>query len=294
MLAMLEQFSGLFKGVSDGRQGSGRPHLTNTTRYAPLTGRWLRSHSRTLSLRIGHATTFILICLQYEGLEWPGGGNMSLVGPKNDLLLFLNHVRYRHRNEHREFLIFTDFDMDFEDDTGLTGRIRRIPATRDNIASRIQDTMRDLERGEKCVLYYSGHIEPERDPQQTDQTSAYLLLPDNGQIHDHEIRVWLRLSRFRTATIIAIFDACYSGGFLALPYTHEKEDARITKIEAPSALPMASQIIEISSTTKDQLSFSERYGESGKDVAGTVHGILTWNLFQYLKGGKTWALEVVM
>ncbi|KAG8915514.1 hypothetical protein FRC00_003484 [Tulasnella sp. 408] len=63
-----------------------------------------------------------------------------------------------YRNEHREFLIFTDFDMDFEDHTGCTGRIRRIPATRDNVASRIQDTMRDMERGEKCVLYCESSI----------------------------------------------------------------------------------------------------------------------------------------
>lgn len=94
------------------------------------------------------------ICLRYEGLEWPEGGDMSIVGPKNDLLLFLNHVQCklpgtgceigalirrapfftdRHENDHREFLIFTDFDMDFEDQTGCTRRIRRIPATRDNI-----------------------------------------------------------------------------------------------------------------------------------------------------------------
>ncbi|KAG8929137.1 hypothetical protein FRC01_004818 [Tulasnella sp. 417] len=223
---------------------------------------------------IGYATTFIIICLCYEGRRWPEGDDMSIVGPKNDLVLFLNHVQYRHQNDHREFLIFTDFDIDFKDHTGSTGMIRRIPATRDDITSRIKDTMGDLERGDKCVLYYSGHIEP----QQTDQASAHMLLPDNGRIYNHEVREWLSLSRFSTATIIAIFDACYSGEFLALPCIHERDGAQPMSSETSSA----AQMIEISSTTRDQLSFSEKYRENEEEYF-TTHGILTWNLFQYLK-----------
>ncbi|KAG8929714.1 hypothetical protein FRC01_003894, partial [Tulasnella sp. 417] len=170
MITLLEAAAGFLKGIPGGSQDSGRPRLTTTTKYAPLTGQWLRRHSRTLSLRTGYATTFIIICLCYEGLQWPEGGDMNIVGPKNDLVLFLSHVQYRHQNDHREFLIFTDFDLVFKDHTGSTGMISRIPATRDSIANRIKDTMRDLERGDKCVLYYSGHI----DRQQTGQASTYM------------------------------------------------------------------------------------------------------------------------
>ncbi|KAG8955248.1 hypothetical protein FRC00_005526, partial [Tulasnella sp. 408] len=73
---------------------------------------------------------------------------MTIEGPKNDLLLLLRHVQYRHQGEDRQFLIFTDFDVDFEDHTGFTGAISRIPATRDDIEDRIRGTMRDMERGE--------------------------------------------------------------------------------------------------------------------------------------------------
>ncbi|KIO24231.1 hypothetical protein M407DRAFT_102870 [Tulasnella calospora MUT 4182] len=148
--------------------------------------------------------------------------------------------------------------------------------------------MGDLERGDKCVLYYGGHIERS---QHINEASAYMLLQDSGRIYDHELRVMLSLSKFPTATIIAIFDACYSAGFLGLPYTHEKDNARMKSPETPSATQMKSQVIEIASTTKFQLSFSEKYRENGED-SGTTHGILTWNLLQYLKGRWSWAFGV--
>lgn len=39
----------------------------------------------------------------------------------------------RHGRETRQFLIFTDFEVIFEDHNGVTGTIPTIPATRENI-----------------------------------------------------------------------------------------------------------------------------------------------------------------
>ncbi|KAG8915718.1 hypothetical protein FRC00_000957 [Tulasnella sp. 408] len=209
-----------------------------------------------------YLTLSIQVCLGYEGLEWPGGGNMSMVGPKNDLLLFLNHVQCRlpgtgggidalirrapfrpdrHQNEHREFLIFTDFDMDFEDHTGYTGRIRGIRATRDNIVR--HDTLNTKHEADTPRLSGKSH-------------SGYDARSGEGR----EVCPLLSF----------VHGFVYQGFPLRL-----------------SSNPFAK--IEISSTAKDQFSFSEKYEKSEKD-AGTTHGILTWNLFEYLKGGWSWAL----
>ncbi|KAG9048049.1 hypothetical protein FS837_000877 [Tulasnella sp. UAMH 9824] len=144
------------------------PHLTNAMKYAPSTGSWPQRRARTFDPQDGRHTVFIIVCLCYEGLEWPGGGRMDVVGPKHDLLLLLSHLQYRHLDENREFLIFTDFEVDFKDHTGFTGSIRRMPATRHNIvclkatnskntrliepvrkSTYVQATMLDLEREDK-------------------------------------------------------------------------------------------------------------------------------------------------
>ncbi|KIO24230.1 hypothetical protein M407DRAFT_102861 [Tulasnella calospora MUT 4182] len=274
---MLDAITRLFKVVP---KGSARPDLTNTTDYAPLTAAWIRRHWRTFNLRSGHANIFIIICLCYEGDEWPEGGSMTLEGPREDLLLFLQHVRYRHQNEDRQFLIFTDFQIDFKDHTGTSSRLPTIPATYRDIETRVQGTMRDLGREDKCLLYYSGHLELDSSP--VGDGSAYMVLRKDEKIHDHTLCEWLRLSRFSTTTITAIFDACHSGGFLGLPYVHERDDTRMTRSKAPLGLQMKSQVIEISSTAKSQLSFSERFRENEED-SGTTHGVLTWNVLQFLK-----------
>ncbi|KIO24234.1 hypothetical protein M407DRAFT_9052 [Tulasnella calospora MUT 4182] len=138
MLAVLPQVDRLYLYGPD-RQG-GRPHLNDATRYAPSTIPWPQHSSRTFNLQ--------------NGLQWPEGGRMDVVGPKHDLLLLLSHLQCRlpdvgmkmsppadrrpvpldrHQNENRKFLIFTDFDLEFEDYTGFPGAIPRIAATRHDI-----------------------------------------------------------------------------------------------------------------------------------------------------------------
>ncbi|KAG8951734.1 hypothetical protein FRC04_005755 [Tulasnella sp. 424] len=289
-------------------QGSAQLDLPNTAQYAPLIGTWLRRHSCTINLQTGHANVFIIICLCYGGLEWPEGGSMELEGPKNDLLLLLRNLRYRHRNEDRQFLIFTDFEVSFQDHTGFSDTVATIRATHDNLASRVPDTMRDLDREDKCAIYFSGHI----DSPQAGQGSARIILRDDDGIYDHELRGWLNQSRFPTTTIVAILDACHSGGFLGLPYVHTKGDRSISTTNGTYGEQMNSQVVsvaiplwrfvpnpidalpkvEISSTSRDQLSFGDKYKGDGESE--TTHGILTWHLLEYLKGGQAsvWRFEV--
>ncbi|KAG8909761.1 hypothetical protein FRC01_006739, partial [Tulasnella sp. 417] len=203
MAAVLAEVNRVHLDIPD-RHHSGRPHLANTAKYPPPTGFWHQGDLRSSRLQKEHRTVFVIICLCYEGLEWPEGGLMEMVGPKHDLLLFLSHLKYRHRNDNREFLIYTDFDADFTDHTGFTAPIRRIPATRNTLATHIQATMQSLGREDKCVLYYSGHIEV--DSLKTHDGSAHILLGENERIYDHELRGWLQQSRFSTTSIIAIFD----------------------------------------------------------------------------------------
>ncbi|KAG8977540.1 hypothetical protein FRC05_001398 [Tulasnella sp. 425] len=226
MPTSLDAMARFFKGSSL-RQGSAGPQLANTTEYAPLTGTWLRRHWRPFNLQSGHANIFIIICLCYRDVEWAEGGSMTLKGPREDLTLLLQRVQYRHQNETRQFLIFTDFEMDFQDHTGHSHQVPTIPATHRNI----------------------------------------------------ELRTWLALSRFPTTTIIAILDACHS----ALPYLHDKDGKWVNRSEPASEVQMKSQVIEISSTTKPQSSYSAKYPEDQGD-SGTTHGIFTWNLLQALKG----------
>lgn len=81
------------------------------------------------------------------------------------------------------------------------------------------------------------------------------------------------------STIIAVFDAANSGGFLGLPYTYEKQKkADAESLMLPTEL-MTSQVIEISSTRKNQPSFSGYFGTDAR----VPHGCLTWFLLQYLK-----------
>lgn len=220
---------------------------------------------RILNPQTGHANVFIIICLCYEGLEWPEGGSMELEGPKNDLPLLLRNLRYRHRNEDRQFLIFTDFEVSFQDHTGFSDTVATIRATHDNLASRVPDTMRDLDREDKCAIYFSGHI----DSPQAGQGSARIVLRDDEGIYDHELRGWLNHSRYPTTTIVAIFDACHSGGFLDLPYAHTKGDRSISTINGTYGEQMNSQVVEIFSSSRDQLSFSEEY--TGEDESETTH-----------------------
>lgn len=51
--------------------------------------------------------------------------------------------------------------------------------------------------------------------------------------------------------------------------------------------------IEISSTTRSQLSFSEKYRENEEDP-DTTHGVLTWNFLHYLKGGYLGDLGMII
>ncbi|KAG8951732.1 hypothetical protein FRC04_005753 [Tulasnella sp. 424] len=279
MPTSLDAMARFFKGSSL-RQGSAGPQLANTTEYAPLTGTWLRRHWRPFNLQSGHANIFIIICLCYRDVEWAEGGSMTLKGPREDLTLLLQRVQYRHQNETRQFLIFTDFEMDFQDHTGHSHQVPTIPATHRNIATRVQGTMQDLGRGDKCLLYFSGHIELDPPPVDGD---AHIVLQGDRKLYDYELRTWLALSRFPTTTIIAILDACHSGGFLALPYLHDKDGKWVNRSEPASEVQMKSQVIEISSTTKPQSSYSAKYPEDQGD-SGTTHGIFTWNLLQALKG----------
>lgn len=282
MHTSLDAMARLFKGSSR-RQGSPGPQLANTTEYALLTGTWLRRHWRPFNLQSGHANILIIICLCYEGVEYPEGGSMTLEGPREDLNLLLKRVQYRHHNETRQFLIFTDFKMDFQDHTGFSRQLPTIDATHRNIATRVQGTMQDLGRGDKCLLYYSGHIE--LDQPIVEEGSAQIMLQGDRNLSDYELRTWLALSRFPTTTIIAIFDACHSGGFLALPHLLNRDGTWVNRSEPASEVQMKSQVVEISSTTKHQVSFSEKYPEDQGD-SGTTHGILTWNLLQYLNDNQ--------
>ncbi|KAG9049780.1 hypothetical protein FS837_009196, partial [Tulasnella sp. UAMH 9824] len=67
-----------------------------------------------------------------------------------------------------------------------------------------------------------------------------------------------------------------------LPYKHEDPERHTGDAVTASNLPTPSQVIEISSSRKDQNSFGGSFTSDSGQTA--VHGFLTWHLIEYLRG----------
>ncbi|KIO23304.1 hypothetical protein M407DRAFT_27219 [Tulasnella calospora MUT 4182] len=170
---------------------------------------------------------------------------MTLSGPKSDLKLMLKHLEYRHQGDDRQFVIITDFNPEpFEDADGVSRRIPFIPATRQAIEQNVRRTLRNLNRRDKCLVYYSGHIDlnPSTNAR-TGTSDAFLVIDGNARIYDYEFRSWFSESRHQSTTIISVFDACHSGGFLGLPYLYEDPSGHASGAVVASNLPTRSEVV---------------------------------------------------
>ncbi|KAG8915719.1 hypothetical protein FRC00_000958 [Tulasnella sp. 408] len=79
------------------------------------------------------------------------------------------------------------------------------------------------------------------------------------------------------ASAVKVFDHKHH----RLPYVHAKNERHMNKVDAAYGDQMKSQVIEIASTAKHQLSFGKKFKRN--QDAETIHGILTWHLLQYLQ-----------
>lgn len=225
------------------------------------------------SARLGHANIVVLIFIRYSGRQSPQGQSMQLQSTKNDLSHILRHLKYHHTDETRRFFIMTDFQVEYADSSGTTNIIPTMLPTRHNIETLILGIMRDLQRHDKCLFYYGGHVELDRSL--TDRsTNQYMLLASEERIYGHEFRRWLSQAKYASTIIVVTIDASHSGGFLGLEYS----DGISKQTLAAADDKITSLLIEISAAQKGQSALTRR---SNDRLAN--YGALTRFLVDFLE-----------
>ncbi|KIO19403.1 hypothetical protein M407DRAFT_30943 [Tulasnella calospora MUT 4182] len=215
----------------------------------------------------GPITHIIIICLSYPGRFWNFGGSMTLNGPKYDFFLLLDHFKYGEPDTSTQFTLLHDFDVLRPNSNGQEKLILKTDTSKAAITKAIQDNMQSVAPGDQVLFYFGGHSGAESD--------AGIVSGDGELISGSELRACLNNTPHYLVPVVAVIDACHSGGSMGLPYNYEKKFNRI-RVEEVTRMKQNTPMIQISAARQGQLAYSNNF-------KGGYFGQLTWCLIQYLK-----------
>ncbi|KAG9043551.1 hypothetical protein FS837_009408 [Tulasnella sp. UAMH 9824] len=192
---------------------------------------------------------------------------MTLNGPKRDFVLLLDHFKYDEPDTSIQFTLLHDFDAIREGPDGRARLICKTDTSKAAIMKAIENTMQSVPQGGKVVFYFGGHA--------IEGLGQAIVTGEGELIPGQEIKACLTNTLHNSVSVAAVFDACNSGGSMALPYDYE---AKWRGIRAKRATREKQEIpmIQISAARRGQLAYSNRFKDG-------FFGQLTWCLIQYLK-----------
>lgn len=210
----------------------------------------------------------------------------ALKGTKSDFHLILKHFKFRHDDTSGRFILLNDFGTEFEDASGVSRIIPPSDTHPDAIRTAIESAMQASDGDNRILFYFAGHgilvDGAEEKCNSSLNNFARAIVAGNGEhIYGWELRSWFCGFPSRSASIVAVFDACHTGGILGLPYSCEieRDDIRVHR-SSKEKVPI--EMLEISASRWYQQAFSNtREGE--------MYGQLSWCLLQYLRttGGQS-------
>ncbi|KAG9043550.1 hypothetical protein FS837_009407 [Tulasnella sp. UAMH 9824] len=192
---------------------------------------------------------------------------MALNGPKRDFFLLLDHFKYDEPNTSIQFTLLHDFDAIREGPDGQARQICKTDTSKAAIMNAIENSMQSVPQGGKVVFYFGGHA--------IEDLGQSIIAGDGELISGQELKACLNNTPYDSVSVAAVFDACHSGGSMALPYNYE---AKWRGIRAKRATREKQEIpmIQISAARRGQQAYSNRFKDG-------YFGQLTWCLIQYLK-----------
>ncbi|KAG8926773.1 hypothetical protein FRC00_002587 [Tulasnella sp. 408] len=210
---------------------------------------------------------------------------MALSGPKHDFFFLLDHFKCTSQTHIQfqqaltylqtddepdtsiQFTLLHDFDVTLQGPDGQPRQICKTNTSKVAIMKAIEITMQSVPQGGKVVFYFGGHAIEESDQS--------IISGDGELLSGQEIKSCLNNTLHDSVSVAAIFDACHSGGSMALPYNYE---AKWRGIRAKRATRKKQEIpmIQISAARRGQFARSTHF-------KGGFFGQLTWCLIQYLK-----------
>lgn len=236
---------------------------------------------------IRKASHIILVSLSYSDPRNRTYGNEELEGTKFDFQLMLKHFNFRHDDTSGRFVLLNDFHTEFVDADGVRKMIPPSNTSRDAIQATIQSTMKTAGADSRILFYFAGHGEQVVDSEDLRQNSSKkftqaIVAGDGELIFGWELRSWFGSEPHRSVSVTAIFDACYTGGILGLPYTYEIGRGIQVRRRSKNKVPIT--MLEISAARPGQLAFSAH-------IAGGFYGQMSWCLVQYLKATSDESVE---
>lgn len=257
----------------------------------PLVGPIYARQYPTFPLQFWNATHIILVCSAA-----PGGCFPDLQGPKNDLLLLLALIEYCHDQDDRKIILIHDFDVTIVDANQVQKYKSKTPTSRDVIRSTILQTMEEAGPSGKVFFYFGGHgelVEPEAatNPSPGIQGNApnssfpkqNIVVGNNERISGAELYSWFCSASNPSVPVIAIFDTCFSGGSLGLPFTYDLAEGWV-KAKASLHHGVRLPMLQISACRA-------REGAGSVDIEPKTYGWLTWALARYLAENKNPTIE---
>lgn len=156
--------------------------------------------------------------------------------------------------------------------------------TRNNILNTFSQFLQKAKAGDKLFFSFSGHGYSYRDynGDEIDGKDELVVTIDNKGIFDDEFKHIIMQNLKKDVTLVAIFDNCYSGTILYLPYQYFKNDNE-PMIYHNKQSETHGNVICLSGCRDDQLSIDAKFGDE-------YNGALSWSFVQLMKQEKnmTW------
>src|ERR1700678_1701711 len=207
----------------------------------------------------------------------PGASWQSLLGPLTDVVAM--------------HLLLAD-TYGFTDIRELTDQ----EATRQGILDAINQLIADTEKGDRVVIYYSGHGSQRLDTTSSKEQRDQTIVPVDAwkgvkDIRDKELAVLFdKIVYDKQARLTAIYDSCNSGTMARgmhdsvarwLPYDDDdvaKEPGAITEADLKGRIPQQGDAIILAAAGPTQSAIEASYPDDGK-----VHGAFTHALIRVLQ-----------
>lgn len=232
-------------------------------------------------LPLTSANRIIIVALSYsDPSNMTDRQYKALKGTKSDFHLMLTHFKFRHDDTSGRFILLNDFGTEFKDAAGVSRTIPPSDTRPDAIRTAIESAMQASDGANRVLFYFAGHgilVDGAEEPCNSSLNNfSQAIVAGNGEhIYGSELRSWLCGFPSRSASIVAIFDACHTGGILGLPYSCEIERDDI-RVHRSSKQKVPIETLEISASRWYQQAFSNSRG-------GEMYGQLSWCLLQYLR-----------
>ncbi|XP_031281838.1 metacaspase-1-like isoform X2 [Pistacia vera] len=183
-------------------------------------------------------------------------------------------------------LLITKFGYQSEGILVLTDEEEEHHPTKKNIEKALKWLVKDCEKGESLVFYFSGHglRQPDFNGDEIDgfdETICPVDFMKEGMILDNYINTTIVKPLIQGVTLHAIVDACHSGTILDLVYIYNRKTRKWEENIPPSGVNKATNgglAISLSACEDDQVA-----SDTSAFTRKTMNGVLTFILIDIVK-----------